>query len=321
MNTILHRSHGNFQGSADDLIDTAQSIARKLKLTQEAGEGNERLLRHYVSVGVVDKPLREGRDAHYGFRHLLQYLAARRLLAEGFALAKIARFTSAVTTDDLVRYVQRSDPASEAELLVAAFKAESPASAGGRAALRARMPLDLGASPARRPLPTAPASLGMVDVMHELRHMEQRFEQRVQQLRDELNQFTQSIGQRGEARIAHTLVAEPEFDQVRQAIDKLGYMMAESSQRFGDLIEKPMEAIRQQLKQQEFLVSESQRTREFLDRIFTELGERQQSLLRQLSIESLRTLETGFADQRNRHDELLRKIEALSARIDSLSRT
>ena len=44
------------------------------------GEGNERLLRHYVSVNVVDRPTRQGRDAIYGARHLYQYLTARRLL-------------------------------------------------------------------------------------------------------------------------------------------------------------------------------------------------------------------------------------------------
>ena len=65
------------------------------------GEGNERLLRHYVSVNVVDRPTRQGRDAIYGARHLYQYLTARRLLKQGFCLAKIGEFTR-VTTDVLL---------------------------------------------------------------------------------------------------------------------------------------------------------------------------------------------------------------------------
>ena len=105
MNKYLETLRNDFQGSADALIDKAQDVAKTLKLDQEATEGNERLLRHYVSMGVVDKPSREGRDALYGFRHLVQFVAARRLLAEGFPLAKIAKYTGAVPTDALTAYL------------------------------------------------------------------------------------------------------------------------------------------------------------------------------------------------------------------------
>ena len=106
MNKYLETLRNDFQGSADALIDKAQDVAKTLKLDQEATEGNERLLRHYVSMGVVDKPSREGRDALYGFRHLVQFVAARRLLAEGFPLAKIAKYTGAVPTDALTAYLE-----------------------------------------------------------------------------------------------------------------------------------------------------------------------------------------------------------------------
>ena len=75
MNKHLERMRKDFQGNADDLIVSAQEVAKILNLDQEATEGNERLVRHYVSVGVVDKPTREGRDALYGFRHLVQFVA------------------------------------------------------------------------------------------------------------------------------------------------------------------------------------------------------------------------------------------------------
>lgn len=130
MNKFLERLRHDFQGSADTLIAKAQEVAKMLNLEQEAAEGNERLLRHYVSIGVVDKPSREGRDALYGFRHLMQFVAARRLLAEGFPLAKIAKYTAAVPTDALASYLDKPDRASEAELLVAAFRHETPVQIG-----------------------------------------------------------------------------------------------------------------------------------------------------------------------------------------------
>src|ERR1700719_3506134 len=51
---------------------------------------NERLVRWYVTVGLVDPPLsRRGRVAQYGRRHLLQLVAVKRRQAEGRSLAEI----------------------------------------------------------------------------------------------------------------------------------------------------------------------------------------------------------------------------------------
>jgi MerR-like DNA binding protein len=50
---------------------------------------NERLIRWYVTVGLVDPPLsRRGRVARYGRRHLLQLVAVKRRQAEGRSLAE-----------------------------------------------------------------------------------------------------------------------------------------------------------------------------------------------------------------------------------------
>jgi len=51
---------------------------------------NERLIRWYATVGLVDPPLtRKGRVARYGKRHLLQLVAVKRRQAEGRSLAEI----------------------------------------------------------------------------------------------------------------------------------------------------------------------------------------------------------------------------------------
>src|SRR5215471_5683296 len=51
---------------------------------------NERLIRWYVTVGLLDPPLsRRGRVAWYGARHLLQLVAIKRRQAEGRSLAEI----------------------------------------------------------------------------------------------------------------------------------------------------------------------------------------------------------------------------------------
>ena len=68
---------------------------------------NERLVRWYVTVGLVDPPLsRRGRVARYGRRHLLQLVAIKRRQAEGRSLAEIqAELTGA--TDETLATVAR----------------------------------------------------------------------------------------------------------------------------------------------------------------------------------------------------------------------
>jgi DNA-binding transcriptional MerR regulator len=51
---------------------------------------NPRLVRYYTTQGWLDRPLKQGREARYTYRHLLQLLVLRRLLAEGYSASSIA---------------------------------------------------------------------------------------------------------------------------------------------------------------------------------------------------------------------------------------
>src|SRR5215475_7700879 len=63
---------------------------------------NERLIRWYGTVGLVDPPLsRRGRVARYGRRHLLQLVAVKRRQAEGKSLAEIQEELAGVTDEAL----------------------------------------------------------------------------------------------------------------------------------------------------------------------------------------------------------------------------
>jgi DNA-binding transcriptional MerR regulator len=63
---------------------------------------NERLVRWYVTVGLVDPPLsRRGRVARYGRRHLLQLVAVKRRQAEGRSLAGIQAELAGATDETL----------------------------------------------------------------------------------------------------------------------------------------------------------------------------------------------------------------------------
>jgi hypothetical protein len=63
---------------------------------------NERLIRWYGTVGLVDPPLsRRGRVARYGRRHLLQLVAVKRRQAEGESLAEIQVELAGLTDEAL----------------------------------------------------------------------------------------------------------------------------------------------------------------------------------------------------------------------------
>src|SRR6516162_6817580 len=77
---------------------------------------NQRLIRWYVTVGLVDPPLsRRGRVARYGRRHLLQLVAVKRRQAEGRSLAENQAELAGATDETLaaVACVPDARPAPE----------------------------------------------------------------------------------------------------------------------------------------------------------------------------------------------------------------
>ena len=302
MNKYLEHLRNDFQGSADALIYKAQDVAKTLKLDQEATEGNERLLRHYVSMGVVDKPSREGRDALYGFRHLVQFVAARRLLAEGFPLAKIAKYTGAVPTDALTAYLEKSDRTSEAELLVAAFRSESPA-------ISTPTPVSRKSS-STKPLQNMATGMGMVDVMHEMRDMEQRVRVQLHDMQNKVHMMVEDA--------VKNIGAQPRGNQVdaiefKHAVSKLAQMMDEASQRFDMLLKKPMLMIENQMQQQRYMFEEAHKQKDFLERMFGELFHEQQRELNRMFDHQSDKLEMFIKMNQEMHLEMKQRLQNLES--------
>ena len=290
MNKYLEALRNDFQGSADALIDKAQDLAKTLKLDQEATEGNERLLRHYVSMGVVDKPSREGRDALYGFRHLVQFVAARRLLAEGLPLAKIANYTGAVPTDALAAYIENPDRVSEAELLVAVFRSESPA-------LKSPAPASRKSAPPK-PLQSMSTGMGMVDVMHEMRDMEQRVRVQLTDMQHKVHMMVEDAVKNMGSQPRDIQMFAAEF---KQAVSTLAHMMDDAAHRFDSLLKKPMLMIEKQMDQQRYMFEEAHKQKDFLERMFGDLFNQQQ-----------RELHRFFEQESEKFEEFRKMNEAMN---------
>ncbi|MBW1988609.1 MAG: MerR family transcriptional regulator [Deltaproteobacteria bacterium] len=78
----------------DELVETANRFMRQVAPVQPsrriAQRVNERTLRYYIGKGLVDRPLgKSGTAALYGFKHLLQILALKRLQAAYLPVRRI----------------------------------------------------------------------------------------------------------------------------------------------------------------------------------------------------------------------------------------
>lgn len=94
-------------------------------------EVNPRLVRHYASQGLLDEPLKQGREARYTYRHLLQMLLIRRLLSEGFGTSALQSFVWSKTNTELESLLQGGvqlslEPANPALAFLQQVKQRSP---------------------------------------------------------------------------------------------------------------------------------------------------------------------------------------------------
>ena len=73
-------------------------------------EVNLRLIRHYTSIGSLDEPGKHGKESRYSFRHLLQLLLVRRLLAQGYSSGSIDEFPRRQSNQQLLVLLEQSGP-------------------------------------------------------------------------------------------------------------------------------------------------------------------------------------------------------------------
>lgn len=91
MSNLQQIAQSNFQWSLEAFVQTVnellpQFLPRNIEAPRHSEALNPRLVRHYTTQGLLDKPLRQGREVRYEYRHLLQLLVVRRLLAEGLTV-------------------------------------------------------------------------------------------------------------------------------------------------------------------------------------------------------------------------------------------
>lgn len=92
------------------------------------GAVDERTLRYWQTLGLLDRPQGyEGRQAQYGWRHLLQALSVRLLQARGYSLAQIQAALAGVDTPALEAALMSALPLAPASPVQAPQPPAAPA--------------------------------------------------------------------------------------------------------------------------------------------------------------------------------------------------
>jgi DNA-binding transcriptional MerR regulator len=106
---LLSHYPENAQWSLEELVDEANALL-PLVLPQEAGKGSEaispRTVRFYASEGLLDSPERQWREARYSLRHLLQLLAVRKLMSEGYGLRLLVGELGGKSNEELIAILE-----------------------------------------------------------------------------------------------------------------------------------------------------------------------------------------------------------------------
>jgi DNA-binding transcriptional MerR regulator len=121
MGFFIH-NYQRFSGNATQLADLAMDCARQLSLPGDISKISERLIRYYVTEGLLSRPIRIGREAEYSYKHLLQFLASRSLMEQGYPMQKVADYISGLDRKELEPLALNQTKPSLAELLVASFR-------------------------------------------------------------------------------------------------------------------------------------------------------------------------------------------------------
>lgn len=142
----------DWRGTAAELADKVNEVLASVpSLRDDAGTANERLVRHYVQVGVLTAPEREGREALFGVRQVVEFLAARWLLKDGWPLTKVAELVRATDVAGLAQLVPNERPRTRAEDVAAKYRGTARAADLSRRRVSLEENLKALGNPAGRP--------------------------------------------------------------------------------------------------------------------------------------------------------------------------
>mgnify|MGYP001250788948 CR=1 FL=1 len=80
----------NWSGNTEEFAALCEAWLRIKRIGKSDTQVTVRLVRDYVARGILSRPHPKGKEVIFSYEHLIQFLACRHLLEEGYALKRIA---------------------------------------------------------------------------------------------------------------------------------------------------------------------------------------------------------------------------------------
>lgn len=112
----------NWEGVAEVLAVKAKTWLNIKRIGDPKFIPNERLIRDYVSRGILTKPERRGKEAIFGFRQLTEFLACRTMVEDGWPLSKISEDFSVSSLEDILKLIPGEETDNDAVTVVESLK-------------------------------------------------------------------------------------------------------------------------------------------------------------------------------------------------------
>jgi hypothetical protein len=186
---------------------------------------------------------------------------------------------------------------------VAAFRSEGASRSSPPAAATRK------AAPPK-PLSSLSTGMGMVDVMHEMREMEQRVNAQLRDLQTKVRDMVEDALRGAGSRVE---VQRIDPVELKVAVRKLAEMMEEATQRFDQMLHKPMLMIEKQMEQQRYLFEQAHKQKDFLENMFEKLLHEQRDELRQFFGRQAQQLEETRHMQKSFFQDVMYRLDKLEA--------
>ena len=121
VNVMKQKIDKLWEGSTDQFVELAKIHAFDRNLISSDQEPNVRLIRDYVSRGILSKPRKEGKEVVFSYTQLIEFLACRSLINEGWPLKKSADDFQKSTIDEIKLIIPGETPENDSMRLIKSF--------------------------------------------------------------------------------------------------------------------------------------------------------------------------------------------------------
>ena len=95
----------NWSGNTEEFAALCEAWLRIKRIGKSDTQVTVRLVRDYVARGILSRPHPKGKEVIFSYEHLIQFLACRHLLEEGYALKRIADDLQTSSLDVILSWI------------------------------------------------------------------------------------------------------------------------------------------------------------------------------------------------------------------------